>query len=178
MRPSTPLALVLALAACKGAAAPGELPGPTSAEGGRAQSAEAGGVEPIAERAFLVRGATGELLVVRASSASSTAITSAGALVCDLGEPSVLAKLAGPAVLTRLSALKGEAQASLFVKLDPARAPHDEAARRAALAATGAAPQTLAGDVATVLVAAPHLGDLLAVPWVVAVEAPGFAVPR
>lgn len=178
MRGSTPLALVVALAACKGAAAPGETPGPMGAQGGPAQGVEAGVVEPTAERAFLVRGATGELLVVRAASASSTAVTRAGALVGELGDPTLLAKLTGPAVLTRLSALKGEAQASLFVKLDASKAPRDEAARRAALAATGAAPQTLAGDVATVLVTASHLGDLLALPWVVAVEAPGFAVPR
>lgn len=175
MRASTPLALLVALAACKGAAAPGETPGPAPS-GPCAR--EAGAVEAVGERAFLVRGATGELLVVRAASASSPAITSAGALVCELGEPSVLGKLSGPAVLTRLSALKGDAQASLFVKLDGAKAPHDEAARRAALAATGAAPQTLAGDVATVLVAPSHLGDLLAVPWVLAVEAPGLAAPR
>lgn len=172
MRGSTPLALLVALAACKGAAAPGETPGPARS------GAEAGAVEALGERAFMVRAATGELLVVRAASASSTAITSAGALVCELGEPSVLGKLAGPAVLTRLSALKGEAQASLFVKLDAAKAPPDEATRRSALTAAGAAPQTLSGDVATVLVAPPHLGRLLAVPWVVAVEAPGFAAPR
>lgn len=176
MRPSTPLALLVALAACKGAAAPGETPGPAPA--GPAASIEAGAGEAVGERAFLVRGATGELLVVRAASASSTGITGAGALVCELGEPGVLAKLSGPAVLTRLSALKSDAQASLFVKLDAAKAPHDEAARRAGLAATGAAPQTLAGDVATVLLSPAQLGRLLAVPWVVSVEAPGFAAPR
>ncbi len=175
-----PVLAALALAACKSPPPRDETtvstvntPGPGDAGAAPAASTAAHG-----ERAFLLRTPAGELIVAQARSASDLS-PGAGELVGDLGPAAVLGKLGNPAaVLGRLARGKGDAQTSLFVKLDLARAPADEAGRRAALQAAGVAPQTLAGDVATLLVAPTHLGALLALPWVVSVEAPGIAVPR
>lgn len=184
MKASTPLSLVILVAACKGSPTPeAVLPAHASLDSGTLVTGEADagpGFDASAneEHAFLVRKAVGEGSSVRIVTGSS-ALAGAGELVCDLGPSKLLVKLANPPVLMgRLGALKGDAQVSLYVKLDATRAPQDEEARRVALRSAGVAPQTLSGSVATVLVSPSRMGDLLAIPWIVSIETPGFGAPR
>lgn len=126
--------------------------------------------------AYLVREPNGHFALVEGATAESAAVR--GAVVATLA-PSARVKLGNAAmVLTRLERARQGEPVSLYAKLDGATAPKGEDARKEGLRATGAVPQTVAGDVATVLVTPEKLGDLLGLPWVLGLETPGIVVPR
>lgn len=166
------LALVLAACAPPAPAVITPMRIPSSNGGDAATSASAS----RAPKAFLVREPSGHLAIVEATTADSAALR--GAVVSSL-EASALAKLGNASmVLTHLERAKNGAPSSFYTRLDGTSAPQGETARREGLRAAGAEPQTVAGEVATVLVTAEKLGALLALPWVLGLETPGIVVPR
>lgn len=142
-----------------------------SRDGADARAADGGSTGP---RSVLSRTPEGKLTFVTLEAGADAGDP---AVVCELGARAVLRKLTNErAVLARLEGAGSAPQ--LYVKIDAASAPVGEDARRAGLASTGAAPQTIAGDVATVRLEAAALCTLLRLPWVASVEPPGFALPR
>lgn len=129
-----------------------------------------------AASAYLVREPNGHFALVEGVTTESAAVR--GAVVASFA-PSARAKLGNASmVLARLERARQGEPVSLYAKLDGATAPKGEDARKEGLRATGAVPQTIAGDVATVLVTPEKLGDLLGLPWVTGLETPGIVVPR
>lgn len=147
---------------------------PSSTPEARSEADAASPSAPV--NAYLVREPNGHFVLVEGATAESAAVR--GAVVATLA-PSARAKLGNASmVLARLERARPGEPVSLYAKLDGATAPKGEDARKDGLRATGAVPQTIAGDVATVLVAPEKLGDLLGLPWVTGLETPGIVVPR
>jgi len=168
--------LVLALVAC----AP---PPPVEATNVQIRNPDAGAAADAAsqspsaaQKAFLVRDSNERLSIVEATSTESAALR--GTVVSAL-DSSVPGKLGNASmVFARFDRAKKGEPTSLYVKLDAKSAPKDEEAKKEGLRATGVLPQTVAGDVATVLVTPEKLGALLSLPWVLGVETPGIVMPR
>jgi hypothetical protein len=166
--------LVLALAAC----AP---PAPVESPIVQPRNPDAGGPTDAASpsaasKSFLVRDSNERLSIVEAASAESAALR--GTVVSAL-DASVPGKLGNASMIfARFDRAKKGEPTSLYVKLDAKTAPKDEEAKKEGLRATGVLPQTVAGDIATVLVTPEKLGALLSLPWVLGVETPGIVMPR
>lgn len=166
--------LALALVACTPPSPVPSSPMPSSTPEVGPASDAASPSAPM--NAYLVREPNGHFSLVEGATAESAAVR--GAVVATLA-PSARAKLGNAAmVLMRLERARQGEPVSLYAKLDGATAPKGEDARKEGLRATGAVPQTVAGDVATVLVTPEKLGDLLGLPWVTGLETPGIVAPR
>ena len=166
--------LVLVLVACTPQSPVPTSPMPPSTP--EAGSTAAAASPSAAASAYLVREPNGHFALVEGVTSESAAVR--GAVVVSFA-PSARAKLGNASmVLARLERARPGEPVSLYAKLDGATAPKGEDARKDGLRATGAVPQTIAGDVATVLVAPEKLGDLLGLPWVTGLETPGIVVPR
>lgn len=166
--------LVLALVACtpRSPVPTSPMPPSTPDAGSTADAAS----PSAAASAYLVREPNGHFALVEGVTSESAAVR--GAVVASFA-PSARAKLGNASmVLARLERARQGEPVSLYAKLDGATAPKGEDARKDGLRAAGAAPQTIAGDVATVLVTPEKLGDLLGLPWVTGLETPGIVVPR
>lgn len=147
------------------------VPGPVPPDAGAISVEDAGDAPRPIVATLLRRG--GELTLADARGED------AGASVCVMRDPAAPEKLgAAHAALDRLAKATASSPASLFLQIDEARAPRGEDARRAALAAVGVRGETFAGKIVTVRLEAAAVCDLVDLPWVVALEAPGFARPR